>query len=94
MVGVQQYLVKPTVADINENVLSEQLVEESALTEELVKNAGQPLQSAILQVAFLSLIVLNTSLSAETGSLTRFVGPVPLRAFYRFRRQCLDLRRT
>lgn len=52
VVGVQQYLVKPTVADINENVLSEQLVEESALTEELVKNAGQPLQSAIRQVPF------------------------------------------
>ncbi|KAG8263374.1 hypothetical protein J6590_035212 [Homalodisca vitripennis] len=50
VVGVQQYLVKPTVADVNENVLSEQLVEESALTEELVKNAGQPLQSAIRQV--------------------------------------------
>ncbi|XP_046684469.1 RNA-binding protein fusilli [Homalodisca vitripennis] len=49
VVGVQQYLVKPTVADVNENVLSEQLVEESALTEELVKNAGQPLQSAIRQ---------------------------------------------
>lgn len=49
VVGVQQYLVKPTVADINENVLSEQIVEESALTEELVKNAGQPLESAIRQ---------------------------------------------
>ena len=50
VVGVQQYLVKPTVADINENVLSEQLIEESALTEELVKNAGQPLGNAISQV--------------------------------------------
>lgn len=48
---MQQYVVKPTVADINENVLSEQLIEESALTEELVKNAGQPLGNAIRQVS-------------------------------------------
>lgn len=51
---MQQYLVKPTVADINENVLSEQLIEESALTEELVKNAGQPLGNAIRQVSYSS----------------------------------------
>ncbi|XP_075227568.1 epithelial splicing regulatory protein fusilli [Lycorma delicatula] len=49
VVGVQQYIVKPTVADVNENVLSEQLMQESALTEELVKNAGQPLETAIQQ---------------------------------------------
>ncbi|XP_072156853.1 RNA-binding protein fusilli isoform X2 [Bemisia tabaci] len=47
VIGVQQYVVKPTVADINENVLSEQLVSESSLTEELVKSSGVPLQTAI-----------------------------------------------
>lgn len=52
---MQQYLVKPSVADVNENVLSEQLVEESALTEELVKNAGQPLEAAIREVLVLDI---------------------------------------
>ncbi|XP_047119808.1 RNA-binding protein fusilli isoform X2 [Schistocerca piceifrons] len=46
VVGVNQYLVKPRTADINENVLSEQLVQETRLTEELVKS-GQPLEAAI-----------------------------------------------
>jgi hypothetical protein len=52
VVGLQQYLVKPRVADVNENVLSEQLVTESALTEDLVKN-GVALETAILQVGLL-----------------------------------------
>ena len=46
---MQQYLVKPRVADINENVLSEQIVTESNLTEDMVKN-GVPLEAAIQQV--------------------------------------------
>jgi hypothetical protein len=37
------------VADVNENVLSEELVTESALTEDLVKN-GVDLETAIQQV--------------------------------------------
>jgi hypothetical protein len=49
VVGLQQYLVKPRVADVNENVLSEQLVTESSLTEDLVKN-GVALETAIQQV--------------------------------------------
>ena len=53
VVGVQQYLVKPRVADINENVLSEQIVSESTLTEDLVKS-GMPLEAAIQQVSQLS----------------------------------------
>jgi hypothetical protein len=52
VVGLQQYLVKPRVADVNENVLSEQLVTESALTEDLVKN-GVALETAIQQVSLL-----------------------------------------
>lgn len=47
--GAQQYLVKPRVADVNENVLSEQLTSESVLTEELVKSVGQPLDAALRQ---------------------------------------------
>ena len=53
MVGLQQYLVKPRVADVNENVLSEELVTESALTEDLVKN-GVALETAIQQVGLQS----------------------------------------
>jgi len=53
VVGLQQYLVKPRVADVNENVLSEELVTESALTEDLVKN-GVPLETAIQQVGLQS----------------------------------------
>ncbi|XP_063218030.1 RNA-binding protein fusilli isoform X2 [Bacillus rossius redtenbacheri] len=48
VVGMKQYLVKPRMADINENVLSEQLVAQSSLTEDLVKT-GVPLESAIQQ---------------------------------------------
>lgn len=58
---MQQYIVKPTVADVNENVLSEQLMQESALTEELVKNAGQPLETAIQQVIKVNTIPLEIS---------------------------------
>jgi hypothetical protein len=50
VVGLQQYLVKPRVADVNENVLSEELVTESTLTEDLVKN-GVALEIAIQQVS-------------------------------------------
>lgn len=53
MVGLQQYLVKPRVADVNENVLSEELVTDSALTEDLVKN-GVALETAIQQVGLQS----------------------------------------
>ncbi|GLH04139.1 RNA-binding protein fusilli [Gryllus bimaculatus] len=35
VVGVTQYLVKPQVADMNENVLSEQIMSESGITEEM-----------------------------------------------------------
>lgn len=51
VMGAQQYLVRPSVADVNENVsvLSEQLTSESVLTEELVKSAGQPLEAVLRQ---------------------------------------------
>ena len=47
---MQQYLVKPRIADINDNVLSEQVVSESNLTEDLVKS-GTPLEVVIQQVS-------------------------------------------
>lgn len=47
VIGAQQYLVKPNVADVNENVLSEQLTTGTLITEDLVKSAGQPLDAAL-----------------------------------------------
>ncbi|XP_067005775.1 RNA-binding protein fusilli isoform X2 [Anabrus simplex] len=77
VVGVTQYLVKPRVADINENVLSEQIVAESGLTEELVKN-GQPLETVIQQ--FEQYVRATFHICPSTHSL-RFVtdGQLPLR---------------
>ncbi|KAF4525517.1 hypothetical protein B566_EDAN014903 [Ephemera danica] len=46
VVNIQQYLVKPRTADINENILSEQCLTESTLTEELVK-AAMPVEVAL-----------------------------------------------
>ncbi|PNF34494.1 RNA-binding protein fusilli, partial [Cryptotermes secundus] len=77
VVGLQQYLVKPRVADVNENVLSEQLVTESALTEDLVKN-GVPLETAIQQFEHYARQTFH--IGPSTHSL-RFVtdGQLPLR---------------
>lgn len=71
MIGVQQYVVKPTVADINENVLSEQLVSESSLTEELVKSSGVPLQTAIQKVSSTQIYrnILDNGHGIEHGKL-------------------------
>jgi hypothetical protein len=55
VVGLQQYLVKPRVADVNENVLSEQVLTESTLTEDLVKS-GVPLETAIQQVSLVFVV--------------------------------------
>lgn len=49
MVGVQQYPIRPLTADINENILSEQLTSESVLTDELIKSAGRLLENAITE---------------------------------------------
>nr|CAD7444176.1 unnamed protein product [Timema bartmani] len=49
VVGMKQYVVKPRVADINENVLSEQIQADTALNEDLVKT-GVPLEMAIQQI--------------------------------------------
>lgn len=47
VVGVQQYPVRPFAADVNENILSEQLTSESVLTDELIKSAGRHLGGAL-----------------------------------------------
>ncbi|KAF2884210.1 hypothetical protein ILUMI_21965 [Ignelater luminosus] len=47
VVGVQQYPVRPLAADVNENILSEQLTSESVLTDELIKSAGRLLENAL-----------------------------------------------
>lgn len=76
VVGVNQYLVKPRVADINENVLSEQLVTQTALTEDLVKS-GQPLETAIHQVGcFLTLARWPPPMQAGSESVVGAVRPV------------------
>ncbi|XP_049817658.1 RNA-binding protein fusilli isoform X2 [Aethina tumida] len=49
IVGVQQYPIRPQTADINENILSEQLTSESVLTDELIKSAGRQLDSALTE---------------------------------------------
>ena len=49
VVGVQQYPIRPLAADINENILSEQLTSESVLTDELIKSAGRLLENAIAE---------------------------------------------
>ena len=51
MVGIQQYLVKPNVANSSDNFLSsEVLMEAPSITEELVKKS-LPLEYVILQVS-------------------------------------------
>lgn len=54
IVGLQQYIVKPTKFDTKENneecILSEQITTETSLTDDLVRNAGIPLETAIKQV--------------------------------------------
>jgi hypothetical protein len=47
IVGVQQYPIRPQTADINENILSEQLTSESVLTDELIKSTGRQLEDAL-----------------------------------------------
>lgn len=47
VVGVQQYPIRPQTADVNENILSEQLTSESELTDEIIKLAGRQLEQAL-----------------------------------------------
>ncbi|XP_021916116.1 RNA-binding protein fusilli isoform X3 [Zootermopsis nevadensis] len=77
VVGLQQCLVKPRVADVNENILSEQVLTESALTEDLIKN-GVPLETAIQQFEHYARQTFH--IGPSTHSL-RFVtdGQLPLR---------------
>ncbi|CAH0550286.1 unnamed protein product [Brassicogethes aeneus] len=49
IVGVQQYPIRPQTADVNENILSEQLTSESVLTDELIKSAGRQLEDALTE---------------------------------------------
>jgi len=50
VVGIQQYAVKPRTADINENILSEQCLAETTLTEAAVK-AAEPLETVLAKVS-------------------------------------------
>lgn len=52
IVGIQQYLVKPTEVDQNENMLSDQVTSDIGITEKMVKTSGIPLQDAIEKVSF------------------------------------------
>lgn len=52
IVGIQQYLVKPTEVDQNENILSDQVTSDIGITEKMVKTSGIPLQDAINKVSF------------------------------------------
>ncbi|XP_022906972.1 RNA-binding protein fusilli isoform X2 [Onthophagus taurus] len=47
IVGMQQYPIRPLAADVNENILSEQLTSESVLTDELIKSSGRQLDTAL-----------------------------------------------
>ncbi|KAK5647185.1 hypothetical protein RI129_002077 [Pyrocoelia pectoralis] len=49
VVGIQQYPVRPLAADVNENILSDQLTSESVLTDELIKSAGRLLENALTE---------------------------------------------
>ncbi|XP_065168952.1 RNA-binding protein fusilli isoform X3 [Atheta coriaria] len=47
VVGIQQYPIRPSAADVNENILSEQLTAESVLTDEVIKTSGRLLDTAL-----------------------------------------------
>jgi len=47
IIGIQQYLVKPTEVDQNENMLSDQVTSDIGITEKMVKASGIPLHDAI-----------------------------------------------
>jgi epithelial splicing regulatory protein 1/2 len=49
IIGVQQYPIRPLAADINENLLSEQLTADSGLTNDMIKTAGRLLGTAIAE---------------------------------------------
>lgn len=50
VVGIQQYLVKPNVANTSDSFLSSEVLMETSITEELVKKS-LPLEYVILQVS-------------------------------------------
>ncbi|XP_026477843.1 RNA-binding protein fusilli-like [Ctenocephalides felis] len=49
IVGVQQYLVRPSAADVNENLPGAEQLAESSLAEQALGQSGRPLQHAIQQ---------------------------------------------
>lgn len=79
LVGARQYLVKPSVADVNENILSEQVQISSLLTEEMVKSAGKPLATVLYEFDRYVQQTLNIDINDSTNF--RFVtdGQLPLR---------------
>ncbi|RZF48745.1 hypothetical protein LSTR_LSTR013829 [Laodelphax striatellus] len=77
VIGVQQFVVKPSSADVNDNLLSDQLVQESFVTEEMVKTAGVSLETAIKQFdEFIRLLQIDPD-----SPLFKFItdGQLPLR---------------
>ncbi|XP_039297317.1 RNA-binding protein fusilli isoform X2 [Nilaparvata lugens] len=77
VIGMQQYVVKPSSADVNDNLLSDQLVQESFITEEMVKTNGVSLESAIKQFdEFIRLLQIDPD-----SPLFKFItdGQLPLR---------------
>ncbi|XP_072389210.1 RNA-binding protein fusilli isoform X1 [Diabrotica undecimpunctata] len=47
VIAVQQYPVRPQVADINENILSNEVISESGLTDDFIKGSGRQLEEVI-----------------------------------------------
>ncbi|XP_056638862.1 RNA-binding protein fusilli isoform X2 [Diorhabda carinulata] len=47
VVGVQQYPIRPQVADINENILSTEVISESVLTDDIIKTTGRQLEDVL-----------------------------------------------
>lgn len=85
IVGIQQYLVKPTEVDQNENTLSDQVTSDIGITEKMVKTSGIPLQDAIEKVSRENCILLESSMSATARAilflqivvrLSPFVAPI------------------
>lgn len=78
MIGVQQYPIRPQTADSNDNILSEQILNESGLTDDIIKSAGRQLEDALKEFhEYCAALHLDPS---QTNSF-RFItdGQLPLR---------------
>lgn len=86
VVGIQQYLVKPTEVDQNENTLSDQVTSDIGITEKMVKTSGIPLQDAIEKVSDENRIQVLFESSVNDEGLYFFlqIAVVPASTGYRF----------